>query len=386
MPHFKNPFHYGGRVSGEEFWDRQAEVEELLEDIRSRQHVIVFSQRRFGKTSLVWRVLEEAAKEGLVPVYVDLYPVTTLKEFIEVYAQSIATALSKSEKAMKLMRELFTRLYLSMGVDSSGNPQWNVGFDRSREMESFDEVISSLENYLQKRKKYGVVVFDEFQQIVEINGDKTQRRLRTAIQTHKHISYLFVGSKKHLIHEMFSNPNLPFYRSGKLFPLERISSAEIRKTVKERFQRAGVRIEDQALGQILVTAECHPYYTQYLCHILYDVMENRKIKAEDIPKAVEFLLKRESTAYMNSWDLLTQRQRQALIVLSETGPGESPLRAEALTKFGISQPSVMIRALSSLVDKDLVDKEKGYYEIIDVFFKQWIRRYISGQQPLSAAP
>jgi AAA+ ATPase superfamily predicted ATPase len=385
MPHFKNPFHYGGRVSGEDFWDRQAEVEELLEDIRSRQHVIIFSQRRLGKTSLVWRVLEEAGKEGLVPVYVDLYPVTTLKEIIEVYAQSIAKALNTSEEAIKLMRELFTRLYLSMGVDASGNPQWNVGFDRSRELESFNEVISSLENYLQKKKKYGVVVFDEFQQILETNGDKTQKRLRTAIQTHKHIAYLFVGSKKHLIYDMFTNPNLPFYRSGKLFPLERISPTEILKTVKDRFEKAEVHIDDRALELILEAAGCHPYYTQYLCHILYDVMENRRIIPEDIPKAVDFLLKRESTAYMNTWDFLTQRQRQALIVLSQTEPDVSPLRAEALAKFGISQPSVMIRALRSLIDKDLVDKEKGSYEIIDIFFKKWIRRYISEpQSPFTA--
>jgi uncharacterized protein len=126
-------------------------------------------------------------------------------------------------------------------------------------------------------------------------------------------------------------------------------------------------------------------YTQYLCHILYDVMENRRIGPEDIPKAVEFLLKRESTAYMNTWDLLTQRQRQALTILSETGPDESPLRTAALSRFGISQPSVLIRALRSLIEKDLVDKENGSYEIIDIFFKQWIRRYISGLAPFAAS-
>jgi hypothetical protein len=379
MPCAKNPFHYGGMVSGGHFWDRQAETEELLRDVRSRQHVIVFSQRRFGKTSLVRRVLEEAGKEGLVTVYVDLYPVTTLKEFIEVYARSIAGALSASEKAIKLMRELFTRLYLSMGVDSSGNPQWNVGFDRSRELESFEEVISSLENYLEKKKKFGVVVFDEFQQILATDGDKTQRRLRTAIQAHKHITYLFVGSKKHLIHDMFSNPNLPFYRSGKLFPLKKIPALEVSKTVKYQFKKAGVDIGDPTVEKILETAVCHPYYTQYLCHILFDVMEKRRITPEDVPRAVELLLERESSAYMNTWDLLTQRQRQALIVLSETAPGEeSPLRVEMLSRFGISQPSVMIRALKSLVEKDLIDKENGSYEIMDIFFRQWIRRYISG--------
>jgi DNA-binding MarR family transcriptional regulator len=98
--------------------------------------------------------------------------------------------------------------------------------------------------------------------------------------------------------------------------------------------------------------------------------------------AVDFLLQREATAYMNTWDLLTQRQRQALTILSETAPGENPFRAEALKRFKMSQPAVMVRALKSLMDKELVDKEDGRYEIVDLFFKRWVRRYISQSQPL----
>jgi AAA+ ATPase superfamily predicted ATPase len=199
MRDFKNPFIYGGRVSGDAFCNRESEIRELLEDIRGRQHVIIYSQRRFGKTSLVWKILEEIQEEGIIPVYADLYPISTLGEFIEEYAKAIARTLSMYEKAKMLMRELFSRLHLSMGIDTAGNPQWSVGFDRSRESETFDEVVSSMENYLKRKGKYGVVVFDEFQQITETNGEKTERRLRSAIQSHEHISYLFVGSKRHLL-------------------------------------------------------------------------------------------------------------------------------------------------------------------------------------------
>ena len=382
MQHWRNPFYYGGRVSGEAFWDRESEIRELLEDIRSRQHVIILSQRRLGKTSLVCKAIEEAGKEGLVPVYVDLYPVSTLGEFIEEYARAIARALGRYEKAVKLMRELFSRLHLTMGVDPAGSPEWSVGFDRSRETESFEEVVSSLERYLEKKKKQGVVVFDEFQQIVETNGDKTERRLRSAIQTHRHVSYLFVGSKKHLLADIFSNPNRPFYRSGKIFPLGRIPADALKRIIEERFNGVQVHIDAGAIEKIIEVAECHPYYTQYLCHILYDIMERRRVRAEDIPLAVDFLLQREATAYMNTWDLLTQRQRQALTILSETAPGENPFRAEALKRFKMSQPAIMVRALKSLMDKDLVDKENGRYEIVDLFFKRWVRRYISQSQPL----
>ena len=377
MRDFKNPFIYGGRVSGGAFCNREGEIRELLEDIRGRQHVILSSQRRFGKTSLVWKVLEETQTEGIIPVYADLYPISTLGEFIEEYAKAIARTLSSYEKAKRLMRELFSRLHLSMGVDPAGNPQWSVGFDRSREAETFDEVVSSLENYLRRKGKYGVVVFDEFQQITETDGEKTERRLRSAIQTHEHVSYLFVGSKRHLLHDLFSNPNRPFYRSGKIFPLEKIASGHLQKFVKKRFNGAGVDIDEKTLGLIVETTECHPYYTQYLCHVLYDIMEKRRIRTDDVPRAIDLLLRRESTAYMNTWDLLTHRQRQVLVALSETGPGDSPFRPEMLRRFNISQPAVMIRAVKSLMDKDLVDRENGKYGIIDLFFKRWIKTSIA---------
>jgi len=138
-----------------------------------------------------------------------------------------------------------------------------------------------------------------------------------------------------------------------------------------------VDIDQKTLELIVETTECHPYYTQYLCHVLYDIMEKRRIRTDDVPKAIDLLLSRESTAYMNTWDLLTHRQKQALVALSETGPGESPFRPEILRRFNISQPAVMIRALGSLVNKDLVDREGGRYDIIDLFFKRWIKTYIS---------
>jgi len=382
MAKAKNPFTYGGRVTRETFCNRQEEIKELLSDILARQHVILFSQRRFGKTSLVWRVLSEARKKGVIPVYVDLYPVSSLAEFIELYARAIAEALSGYEKAMKLLKGLFSRLYLSMGLDAMGNPQWNVGVDRNRESESLDEVLMTFEAYLKRTKKAGVVVFDEFQQISETNGNKMEARLRSAIQTHEHVSYIFVGSRKHLMQDIFSNPNRPFYRSGKIFPLGKIRPDDFASFLRERFGSARFSISNKAINAILEATETHPYYTQYLCHILYDIAEENRVREEDIPRALDLLISREATAFMNTWDLLTLRQRQALVSLTETKSGESPFRQEALQRFGMSQPAVMMRALNSLLEKDLVDKENGTYQIIDVFFKRWIKIYISQTPPL----
>ncbi len=374
----RNPFLYGGRVSGDAFCDREREAEELLRDIRTRQHVIVYSQRRLGKTSLVWKVLEEAAKEGVVTVYVDLYAISSMAEFIQEYGKAIARSLSRYERTMRLMRGLFSRLQLTMGVDASGNPQWGVTFDRTMETDSFDEVVSALEGYLERKKKTGVVVFDEFQQIVETDGEKTERRLRSVIQTHNQVCYLFVGSRKHLLSDIFSNPNRPFYRSGKILPLGKISFADLASFIEERFASAQMSVDEAAVRAILHETQCHPYYTQYLCHVLYDIREEGCIEVTDIPRALELLIDREASAYMRTWDALTVRQRQALAALSETASEETPFREATLRKFNMSQPAVMLRALRSLMAKDLVDKDGARYDIVDPFFARWVRtRFVS---------
>jgi AAA+ ATPase superfamily predicted ATPase len=134
MPTVTNPFVYGGIVTGDAFCDREKELEELLEDIQAGQNVIIYSQRRFGKTSLMRKLLDEAHKKDIVTVYVDLYPISTLGELIEDYARAIAQSLSAYEKAKRLMQSLFSRLHLTMGLDASGDPKWSVGFDRNQEM------------------------------------------------------------------------------------------------------------------------------------------------------------------------------------------------------------------------------------------------------------
>jgi AAA+ ATPase superfamily predicted ATPase len=364
-------------VSGETFCDREAEIRELVQDIRSKQHAIVFSQRRMGKTSLVTKVLEQARSRGSIPVFLDLYPISTLAEFIDKYARAIAGALTAYEKTTKLMRDLFSRIHLSMGLDAAGSPQWSVGFDRTREADSLDEVMDGFENYLKKKGKTGVVVFDEFQQLVEIDGVKTERRLRTAIQGHQHVTYIFVGSRKHLLRDIFSNPNRPFYRIGKIFPIGKIPLEPFSEFITDRFGEVNVSVDDDAMEEIFAATESHPYYTQYLCHILYDIKGSNRIRKEDVPKALDFLIDREATAYMRTWDLLTIRQRQALMALAEATQGVSPFAPDLLRRFGMSQPSVMRRALKSLVEKDLVDQEGSKYEIPDLFMRRWIRKYIS---------
>jgi len=62
----RNPFQYGGVVSGEAFCNREKELADLLRAMENSEKLFVFSERRYGKTSLVRAALGRLPKRGCV--------------------------------------------------------------------------------------------------------------------------------------------------------------------------------------------------------------------------------------------------------------------------------------------------------------------------------
>ena len=182
-----------------------------------------------------------------------------------------------------------------------------------------------------------------------------------------------------MIYDMFGNPHRPLYKSTKHFPLGKIKEEELIKFIKNKFRSIKTHIPDELVHKITVISECHPYYTQYLCHILWELARDEKRLSEDgITRALELLLKRESSAYQNIWDMLTTRQKQVLSALARKNRNERVFSNEFLIKNDLGSLSSVQRSLSSLMDKDIIDKEEERYSLVDLFFKMWIKeKYIS---------
>jgi len=107
----ENPFVYGKVVRGKYFADREAEIAELKNDIASSQNVIVFSPRRYGKTSLILEVLDRVKAEGLLTCYIDLFKVTSQETFIAAYAREVARLQGgRIQTMLKKIRDLLPRL------------------------------------------------------------------------------------------------------------------------------------------------------------------------------------------------------------------------------------------------------------------------------------
>jgi len=226
----RNPFVYGKVARGECFADRAREVEELSADILAGQNVILFSPRRYGKTSLILEVLDQLRTQGVLTVYLDLFRITSEEEFVAAYAREIARLCGGGMKAvLKKVRELLPRLIPRVSLKGEGF-EVEFTFDLRVEREPLlADLFEAVATIARERGRPAAVVFDEFQEIARWDkGEKIQRTMRAHFQHHPEVSYVFMGSKRHLMHELFQNKNRPFYRFGKHFPLGKIPKEESR--------------------------------------------------------------------------------------------------------------------------------------------------------------
>jgi len=370
----KNPFVFGKEVSGDNFCNRKKEIEELVRDAESSQNVLIYSQRRYGKTSLIKEVLKKVQKKGIITIYIDLYPVTSEVQLIKTYANAIANSFQGTlEKKVNQLKGIFRRLRPTVTINTDGSQTFSVDASPDYTELQLEDVVESINTYIKKNKKYAVIVFDEFQQIGEFKTNKAEKIMRSMMQSHKHIAYFFMGSKKHLIFDMFNNPNRPFYKSSKQYPLEKIDADELLKFVKDKFRKAKKKIKDETIKRIISICKCHPYYLQYICHILWEItIDKGEITENDVSESLYELLRRGAATYEATWDLLTKKQKEVLLALAVTSPHTKIFSSESMRKHNLGPLSSVHKALKSLMDKDLVDRERDAYIINDIFFQKWI--------------
>jgi len=370
----KNPFVYGETVTGVYFCNRIQEIRELVNDIKNGTNVIIFSPRRYGKTSLINQVLEIARQKGIIPFYVDLYPAINKHKFIEIYAQAIASGLTgKTSRIVKKLKEYLPRIIPKVVMDDQ-SVQFEFGFDRRGSLSPHvDDLLKTAKKVADQHNKNAVVVFDEFQEIASFDDQEIERKMRSVFQHHRNVSYIFMGSKTHLMRDIFNNPNRPFYKSGKHFPLGKIDSNELGNFAAKKFKTAGINITEHELKEIIEVTECHPYYFQMLCHVLWEITRDDKaVKLGHIEEAVGILISRESSAYMAIWDSLTAKQKNLLIALMQE---HSPAiySRQFLEKHGLGAPSSLQKATKKLISMELIQQANGSYELVDLFFKRWVR-------------
>jgi len=371
----RNPFQYGGLVEGAAFCNRKKELADLLAAVESSEKLFLYSERRLGKTSLVQTALRQLPKGRYAAAYVDLWPTDGEVSFVTATARAIAESMSSTTgQLLDLAKQFFSRLTPSVTTDAEGKPKVTFGFNMSGQPgPELEEALAAPAKIAAHGKRKVVIVFDEVQQVLEYQNDTVERRLRSIVQKQKDVSYIFLGSRKHLIQKMFLDRSRPLYRAAGHYPLGSIATAHWIPFIAAKFRQGEKAIADDETRLVCTLTEGHPFYTQHLCHALWELCEPGESVTEPlIETALKVLLDRESYAYTALWESLALNQKRLLKGLASEPAGVKPFAGIFVRRHGLGSASNSQRAAESLLNRDLIDRDNGSFSITDRFFRIWI--------------
>jgi hypothetical protein len=367
MLDMENPFRFGVLVTGKDFADRETEMAEILKEVRGGTSIVLYSPRRMGKSSLLAELMRRHGSE-LLFVYVDLYGVTTKSRMVEVYMSALVkSAYGTAKKVAAGISEIVRSSRLRLVMSHEGEPSVELSMGEPTVPE-IQDILDSPEEIARKRGKRIVVVFDEFQEIASLDGVALLKAMRSRIQAHRHVSYIFAGSKRHLLMGIFEEREGAFYKSAKPMELGPIPRSDFERFLIDKFNAAGGRLDRETAAGIVEASGGNTYYAQQIAHELFNISQRPRFP-DDLEGAVTAVLSHQSPAFQYIWDSIksTSQRRYLVAVAAE---GRSTPRTALIEKYSLKSASHVQKAVANLDSRGVT--EKG--EIADPMFALWLRR------------
>ncbi|MGH9844944.1 MAG: AAA family ATPase [Blastocatellia bacterium] len=376
----KNPFTLEVAIGSRNLVNRAMELEKVRSSLRGGSKLFVIGPRRFGKTSILLTAAEELRAAGDVALDYNIEGYTSLDLLVRALVTGAASLSSSLDQAAKSVRRFFTSLQPTVSVDAEGVISASLGIKQPEPAEQAPLLIETLNNLerLAASSKCNVgVIFDEFQHLLKLGGAGIEGQLRAAVQTHRHVGYVFAGSQTTLISDMVTNHARPFYRMGESIFIGAIPREEFLPYLAANFKAIKCKADEAALGKLLDLAEDVPYNVQALARGCWD--EAAQAKAVTLSAALVVathrrLVRSHAPIYAPSWASLSTNQQKSLAAAASMD-GTQLLSRPILKRYDLS-PGTMQKALQALeaqaiLRRDYQDVEVRY-RFEDPFFKAWI--------------
>lgn len=362
-----NPFYFGGVVSGKHFCNRKAEISTIRNDLDNGLNLLMYAPRRFGKTSLIENTLQSMNAQK---IFMDMMSVVDEREFIQQYFNAISTSLyTTTDKLLSFFKKsLKIRPNISVNFDQTGQAKYSLSFDIAEQSAVFNEVLDIPNQCAINQQKRVIVVFDEFQEIKRLGCED---KLRTVIQKHSHnVAYLFSGSKKSIMTQLFFDRANAFYRSVKHVPISAIDDDAWIEYIRDGFERYDKEISPEQITEILDISKGFPYYTQQIAYELFNITPV-KCGNKHILQAVSSIMEREADLFLFEWENLSTNQKKALKLLIHSG-GKNIYQKKTMEQFGLTN-STQKKAVEGLIAKDVIDISSDGYYLQDPLFAHFLQ-------------
>ena len=373
----ENPFIIKSYESKELFCDREEELQLMLRNCINSTDMTLISQRRMGKTGLILRLFDELkdTRPEIHTVYFDIFASRNIDDFIKLMAEATMKAFpsktSIGEKLLTFIKSLRPQLSFD---NITGEPQLQIAYQTAHEKEY---TLRGIFDFLDSQNEHIVIAIDEFQQIRDYPEQNMEALLRTYIQQTHNLTFIFCGSKKRMMADIFANEKKPFYNSTSFVSLDKISEESYSAFIRQLFNERQRSITDEALQFILEWTRRHTYYTQQLCHTVF-ANEKEAVTIDEVKKACEQLMKQGEAVYLQYRQMLTDKQWDYLIAVAKEGSVQQITSSAFLKTHKIGTPSVSRRLADALCDKGLLNDDVAIngttYTLSDVFLSHWMER------------
>ena len=368
-----NPFIVGKYLSDKYFCDRSEETEFLRKQILNGRDVALISPRRIGKSGLIQHFFNQPdIVEQYHIFFVDIYATTSLAEFVytlgkEIYAQLKPQSTLWKEKFFQMI----TSFRVGFKLDSmTGAPSFDLGLgDIQAPQTTLDEIFA----YIEEADKPCIIAIDEFQQIGEYAEKNVEALLRTKIQKCHRAQFIFSGSKRHVMSNMFNSPSKPFYQSAMSMGLEPIPIYIYKEFAMSLFEERNKHVNVEVIEQVWQQYEGYTWFVQMLMNELYALTsEGETCRPSMIGEARHNVIMAQEQSYKDILSNLPPKQKIVLQAIAKEGEAHNITSSKFIKKYNLNSASSVQAAVKLLLKNDLLTQTDNGYRVYDFFLSEWL--------------
>ena len=369
-----NPFILYGYESEKYFCDRKEETANLKRLVTNGNNVALIAPRRIGKTGLIENLFHQKdIARKYYTFLIDIYATKNIEELVMTMGTSMLASLKpRGTKVMQHFISFLSSLRTGITFDALGNPSWNIEVGDIRlPRTTLDEIF----DYINAADKPCLVAIDEFQTVASYRDGKVEALLRTYIQNCRNANFIFSGSQRTMMGEIFSSPSRPFFQSTSMMSIHSIPIEKYIQFAQMHFNEAGKDISSEVITEVYHRFEGITWYVQRVMNEFFSLTpQHSKCDKEMLEPAIKNILCANEFTYQSILFQLPPKQKELLVAIAKERKAQNLTSSAFIKKYRLTSSSSVQSAIKGLLEKNFVTSALGIYEVYDKFFEEWLRK------------
>ena len=368
-----NPFITTGYAGAAYFCDREQETADITRMLVNGNNVALISPRRYGKTNLIRHCFAQPEiAEKYYTFVIDIYSTKSVADLVHRLGLSILEALKPlGRKAWEKFITVLSSVRSGISYDISGNPSWMMSIgDITTPTTTLEEIFY----YLEHADKPCIVAIDEFQQITHYGDERIEATLRTHVQQCTNTHFIFSGSQRHLMGQMFTSPARPFYQSVSIYNLPLLPEDKYVEFCVRLFEEYGKHLSQDVPHALYERFGGVTYCMQRVMNELFSrTLTDGICTSENIEEAIHYIILTSASTYEDLMYQLPEKQSLVLRAIAKEGKAQNLTSGKFIKRHGLLSASSVKSAVPALLDKGLITSDKGVYQVYDKFLEIWLQ-------------